>query len=469
MTPPYDIAVIGSGPGGYVAALQAAQMGAKVALIEKDLVGGTCLNRGCIPAKSFLAAAELMHGIRHRSRAIGVSAGEPSVDWPAALAHKNGVLEEQRKGLRFLFDKRGIDLISGEASFEAPGRLVVRDARGGPNAVHAERIIIASGSRPSRMPGWPENERVVTSDEALDWTALPASLLIVGGGVIGCEFACMMAEFGVRVTVVEMLPRLLPLMDEDLGQELLRVFKKRGIDCHPATEVEDLVTGGDEARATLSGGRTVEAEKVLVATGRRPNTERLALDKVGVRVAKGWIEVNDRMETNVPNHYAIGDVNGRMQLAHSASAMGRVAAENALGRDRAFVAPSPACVYTFPEIGAVGLSEEEARTRDLPIAVGVFPFAASGKARAYGDASGFVKIVRRRGTDEILGVHAIGHSATEFIAAAGVLVHTRATARDVAEMVFAHPTMSEAVRDAAEASLFECLHLPPPRKVRVRV
>ncbi|HUT25315.1 MAG TPA: dihydrolipoyl dehydrogenase [Sumerlaeia bacterium] len=468
MTPPYDIAIIGSGPGGYVAALRAAQMGARVALIEKGLVGGACLNRGCIPTKSFLAAAELLHDIRHRAGKLGISAGEPEIDWPAALAHKNGVLGEQRKGLRFLFDKRGIDLISGEASFEAPGRLAVRDGSGA-RAVQAERIIIASGSRPSRIPGWPENERVVTSDEALDWTELPASLLIVGGGVIGCEFACMMAEFGVRVTVVEMLPRLLPLMDGDLGKEIAKVFKQRGIDCHLGAKVEDLTVRDDRARATLSNSVSLEVDKVLVAVGRRANIEDLALEKGGVRGGERWIGVNDRMETNVAGHYAIGDVTGRMQLAHEASAMGCVAVENALGRPRVFDAPVPGCVYTFPEIGSVGLGEEEAKEKGLPIAVGSFPYLASGKARAYGDASGFVKIVRHRETNEILGVHAVGHSATEFIAAAGVLLHTRATARDAVDMVFAHPTMGEAIRDATEASLFECLHLPPPRRLRVRV
>ncbi|NQU45129.1 dihydrolipoyl dehydrogenase [bacterium] len=465
----FDIAVIGSGPGGYVAALKAAQMGARTALIEKDLVGGTCLNRGCIPSKAFLAAAELLHDIRHRAPKLGIGLKEgPTLDWSVTLARKNEILDEQRKGLTFLFKKREIELIEGEGSLEGPGRIVVQNGKA-PRRVQADKIILAAGSRPARIPGWPESERVSTSDESLDWKTLPKSLLIVGGGVIGCEFACMMAEFGVQVTVVEMLPRLVPEMDGDLAKELLKVFKKRGIACHLETKVEDLKEKKNGVEAVLSNGEKLAIDRVLVATGRRPNSENLGLDTAGIATQRGFITVNERMETNVPGHYAIGDLNGRVLLAHAASHQGHVAVENALGHPAETGAPIPWCVYTFPEIAGVGLSERHAKERDIPVSIGQFPFSALGKARAYGDSEGFVKVIRHRETDVLVGIHAIGHAATEFIAAAGVLLHTRATAQDVMEMVFAHPTMSEAVREATEMSAFAGLHLPPPKMHRIAV
>ena len=469
MAQKFDIAVMGAGPGGYVAALEAARLGARVALIEKDRPGGTCLNRGCIPSKAYLAAAELLHDIRHRTADMGIGAAEPTFDWSAALKRKNGIVRKQTQGLEFLFKKREIATFEGTAVLEGPGRIAVqRD--GEADEIEAEKVIVATGSRPTRIPGWPESEAVVTSDEALDWTELPKRLLVVGGGVIGCEFACMMAEFGVEVTVVEMMPRLVPPMDSALAVALLKVFKSRGIVCHLATKVEELVEQGGAVTATLSGGKSVEVDRVLVSIGRRANVEGIGLEEAGIRVERGLVVVNDLMETTLANHYAIGDVNGRVPLAHSASAMGKLAAENALeGAGRSFDAPSPWCVYTFPEIGGVGISEDQASERGIPVTVGSFPFAASGKAQAFGDATGFVKTIRHRETDRILGVHAIGHGATEFIAAAGVLVHSEATAADVAEMIFAHPTMSEAVGESVEASLFACLHLPPTKVASLSV
>ena len=469
MSAPYDIAVIGSGPGGYVAALKSAQMGARTALIEKGLVGGTCLNRGCIPTKALLAGAELLHDIRSRAPEMGIEVGgEPTVKWEVLLARKEKVLDIQRKGLHFLFEKRGIALISGEASLERPGRVAVKGADGA-RTLEARNVILASGSRPARIPGWPTDERVVTSDEALDWKALPESLLIVGAGVVGCEFACLLAEFGVKVTLVEMLSQFIPGMDADLAKGLQRVFKKRKIAFHLDTKVEQLREHEGKMRATLSNGKTVEVEKVLVATGRCPESEALALGNAGIASERGFVTVNDRMETNIAHHYAIGDLNGRALLAHAASAQGLVAVKNALGGKEECTAPAPWCVYTFPEIAGVGLREDQAREKGIPIASGVFPMMALGKARAYGDTEGFVKVVRNRETQEIVGVHALGHAATEFIAAAAVLVHTKAKATDVADMIFAHPTMSEAVREAAEMSLFEGLHQPPAKTVRLRV
>lgn len=469
MSQHFDLAVIGAGPGGYVAALEGARMGARVALVEKGEPGGTCLNRGCIPSKAFLAAAEMLHDMRHRAPDMGVTCGEPAFDWAKVLKRKNGIVQKQRRGLEFLFNKRGVVVFEGRGALEGPGRVAV-EAGGRTERFTADRVVIATGSRPTRIPGWPESDRVATSDEALDWTELPRRLLVVGGGVIGCEFACMMAEFGVEVSIVEMMPRLVPPMDSALGAELLKVFQRRGISCHLSTRVEELDEKKNCVSARLDNGKTVEVDRVLVSIGRRANVEDIGLEAADIQVERGLVTVDDRMQTSAKHHYAIGDVNGRVPLAHSASAMGKIAVENALGHGpRELTAPSPWCVYTFPEIGGVGLSQDQAREREIPVTVGSFPFAASGKALAWGDTTGFAKVVRHRETDEILGMHAIGHGATEFIAAAGVLIHTRAQADDVAQMIFAHPTMSEALGEAVEASLFACLHLPPGTVARIAV
>lgn len=475
MTQHFDIAVLGSGPGGYIAALKAAQLGARTAVVEKEHLGGTCLNYGCIPSKALLASAELLHKIA-RAAELGVEVGPATANWAAIQARKDKILKTQRGGISALFKARKVALFAGRGVLDGPGRVVVTAGDGGAQTITADKIILAVGSVPSRIPGWPgDNEFVCTSDEALHWQALPQRLLIVGGGVIGCEFACMMREFGAQVTVVELLPGLLPGLDCQLGQALGEIFRKRGIVCHTDTKVDDLSLKGECVTARLSTGETLEVDKVLVATGRRANTGEIGLESVGLATERGFVRVNDTMETVVRGVYCVGDANGRALLAHAASAHGTVAAENAVaaltgkGAPRSFSAPIPGAVYTFPEIGAVGLSQDEARAKKIPVAVGMFPLKHLGKAQSVNDTEGFIKVLRHRESGALLGVHMLGHNVTESIAAAGALLHQRVSVHEVVETVFAHPTITEALRDAAEDSFGAALHLPPRKVVRVAV
>ncbi|NLF72604.1 MAG: dihydrolipoyl dehydrogenase [Candidatus Anammoximicrobium sp.] len=469
----FDIFVIGAGPGGYVAALKAAQMGAKAAVAEQHHLGGTCLNYGCIPSKALLSSAELLHSVQN-ARKWGVTvSGEVGFDWQEITKHKDKILRQLRGGVASLFKGRGVTQLTGHGNLDGAGRLVVTPSDGPARVVTAGKVIIATGSVPVRIPGWPTDAAVVcTSDEAVHWTSLPKKLLIVGGGVIGCEFACMMQAFGVAVTVVEMLPSLLPTLDQELGKALLAIFKGRGISCYLDTKVEgmELAAGGAAVKTRLSNGETLEFDRVLVAVGRRPNTEQLGLDSAGIQTSKrGFVPVNDHLETNVAGHYCIGDANGRCLLAHAASAHGVAAVENALGHAKPFVSPIPSAVYTFPEIASVGLSEQEARDQGLPIAIGRFPIGHLGKAMAARHTDGFVKMIRHRETGQLLGAHMLGQNATECIAATTALLHQKASMQDVADTVWAHPTISEAIKESAEDALNMGLHLPPRKIIRAPV
>lgn len=468
MSKHYTIAVLGAGPGGYVAALKAAQMGASVVVVEKEHLGGTCLNNGCIPSKAILGSAELMHHIRHAAEmGIDVPAGA-AVNWAKIQARKDKVLQTLRTGIKGLLGARKVTVLQGRATLAGPGKVVVAKAAGAPEEFTADKTILAVGSIPSRVPSWPTDVQVVcTSDEALHWKTLPKTLLIVGGGVIGCEFACMMQALGVQVTIVEMLPQILPNLDGQIAQLLTKILKARGIKIFNGIKIESLTLGGSGAIAKLGTGETLDAERVLVATGRRPNTAEIGLETVGLTTERGFVRVNDRMETAVKDYYCIGDANGRCLLAHAASAHGVAAVENALGQGHEFKSPIPNAVYTFPEIGTVGLTAEEAKAKGFPVSVGNFPLSFLGKALAVNDNEGFVKVVRHRETDELLGVHMIGHNVTECVAAAGALLHQKVGVRDVAETVFAHPTISESIKEAAEDALSMGLHLPPRKVLQV--
>jgi dihydrolipoamide dehydrogenase len=477
----YDILVLGAGPGGYVAALKAAQMGARTALVEKAELGGTCLNNGCIPSKALLATAEMLHQTA-RAAEYGVKiAGGVTVDWPAVQKRKDKILRQLRGGIKSLLAGRNVTVLSGRGVLAGPGRIAVTDAKGAIQEVMANKTILAVGSEPARFAAWPDDRtRVCTSDEALHWKTLPESLLIVGGGVIGCEFACMMQALGVKVTVVEMMDRLLPEMDEELGPTLGTILKKRGVAIHLSTKVEALTltdrvraaVGADAVaaggtRATLSGGVVIEASRVLVAVGRRAATANLGLETVGLATDRGFVRVNDRMETLETGIYCIGDTNGRCLLAHAASAQGMTAVHNALGGNESFHAPIPGAVYTFPEIGAAGMTTQEARAKQIPLAIGKFPVGYLGKSMAVGHTEGFTKVLRHRESGALLGVHMIGHNATECIAAAGALLHTSASAETLAEVVFAHPSMSETLKEAGEDALSMGLHLAPRKVLQV--
>jgi len=466
----FNIAVLGSGPGGYVAALKAGQMGASVACIEQHpFFGGTCLNWGCIPSKALLASAALLHDIR-RAGDFGVAAGAPSFDWPAIQARKDKIVATNRNGIKSLFRGRNVTTFQGRGRLDGPGRITIAREGAAAEEITADKIILAVGSVPSRIPGWPTDPEIVcTSDEALHWKTLPKRLLIVGGGIIGCEFACMMHEYGVELTVVEMMPKFLPGLDGHLAEALVKVFDKRGIKCLVDTKVEDLQIVGGGIKARLGSGQTIEADRVLVATGRRPATGDIGLETAGLGVERGFVPVNDRMETAAAGIYCIGDANGRALLAHAASAHGVCAVENALGHAREFDEPIPGAVYTFPEIGAVGLTQEQCEAQQIPISIGAYPFTYHGKALAAGDTEGFVKVIRHRESDELLGVHILGHNATELVAIAGALLHEKIKVKDLIEIVFAHPTMSEGLHEAAEDALKMALHLPPKKVMRVQV
>ena len=464
----YQVAVIGAGPGGYIAALKAAQMGAKVAVVEKHHFGGTCLNYGCIPSKALLASAELMHRMQG-ANSLGVSIdGSVSFDWPAIQKRKDKVLATLRGGIKGLFGARKVTVYSGNAVLDGPGKVNVTDGKGETDSFTADNIILATGSVPARIPSWPTDpELVCTSDEALHWKELPKRLLIVGGGVIGCEFACMMHEYGVEVTIVELLDSLLPEMESSLGETLKGVFTKRGMKIHTGVKVESIEAKGGSVEAKISGDQTLQVDKVLVATGRKPNTLDIGLESIGLETDRGFIRVNDKMETAVKGYYCIGDANGRCLLAHAASAQGEVAVENALGHSKEQTRPIPNAVYTFPEIASVGLTTKQAQKQGIPITVGEFPIGYLGKAMAVGETFGFVRVIRHHEDESLLGVHIIGHNATEIIESAAAMLTLKASAKELGEMIFAHPTLSEAVKEAAEDSFACALHLPPKKITQI--
>ncbi len=463
----FDIAVLGSGPGGYIAALKAAQLGASVAVVEKSHLGGTCLNNGCIPSKALLASAQMLHQIAHAGD-LGVSVGgKVSFDWTKIQKRKDKVLATLRGGIKGLFAARKITVFNGTGKLNGPGKIAVTGADGKASEFTADKIILAVGSTPARIPGWPEDPNLVcTSDEALHWDVLPKKLVIVGGGVIGCEFACMMQPLGVEVTIVEMMPRLLPEMDAELADTLAASFAGRNVRCFTDTKVDGIVAKGKGVEVTLANGEKIAADKVLVATGRRPATADIGLETIGLETDRGFIRVNDRMETASKGVYCIGDANGQCLLAHAASAHGVVAAENALGHDRVMDGAIPWCVYTFPEIAGVGLTNQKAVEQGLPISIGMFPIGHLGKAMATHHTEGFVKVIRHRETDALLGVHMVGHNATEVIATAACMLDRKVSTTELAEVIFAHPTISEAIKESAEDALNAALHLPPRRVLK---
>ena len=452
-----SILVVGGGPGGYVAAIRAAQLGADVTLIEREHLGGTCLNVGCIPTKCLLHSAELLSQIREQGAEIGVRVTGAEVDFPQVIAHKDAVSKKLTGGIANLLKNNKVARVDGTAEFTAPGRLLVKKSDGTEEEMTADKIILATGSINAvpPIPGIRENENCIDSTGALSLDHLPASMIVIGGGVIGLEIACAYAAFGTKSTVVEMMPAMLPMMDGELTRLGQRHMRKMGIDFHLETPVQSVeaAEGGVRVNCKDKKGEDVsfEAEKVLVAVGRRANTERLNLAAGGIENDRGRILVNDRMETNVPGVYAIGDcVFGRAQLAHTASAMGEVAVENAMGLDAAYdESTNPTCVYIEPECAGVGLTEEQAKARELDYIVGKFPMAANGKALILNGGEGLVKIIANRSDNKVIGMHIIGPRATDLISEGALAIRMGATVDDIIETIHSHPTVTEAVREAA--------------------
>ncbi|MBI2562139.1 MAG: dihydrolipoyl dehydrogenase [candidate division NC10 bacterium] len=454
----YDVVVLGAGPGGYVAALRAAQLGATVCLIEKDAVGGTCLNRGCIPSKALIHSAALWKRA-NEAGVFGVTASNLIFDWSKAQSRKSEIVNTQVKGVHTLLGTAKIEVKRGVGSL-ADARTVRITANGAGETVTGKAIIIACGSEPAGIPGVQvDGERVLTSTEALELSALPRTFLIVGGGVIGMEFASMLSSLGTQVTVVEMLPQILAMEDPMLVRVLQGALQKQGVAFHVNTKVEKVETTPAGVRVQVSGGTSLEAERVLMATGRALNSKGIGLEAAGVTVERGAIQVNERMETSVPGIYAIGDVTGISLLAHVASMQGLVAAGNATGGRAAMdYSAIPNCIYTDPEIASVGLSEPNGKEQGRAVKVGRFNFAALGKAMCIGETAGMVKVVADAQTDRVLGVGIVGPHATDIIAEGVLAVRHGLTAAQVAEAIHAHPTLSEAVGEAMHDVHGQAIH-----------
>lgn len=461
----YDVVVIGAGPGGYPAAIRAAQQGASVAIIEKEALGGTCLNWGCIPTKTLIAASSLYWTMCHASR-FGLSAEKVVFDYTAMLQNKTQLVEKLRAGIAMLLKSNGITFFEGTASFTGRNRVAVRPAKGKDTLLDSAHTIIATGAITDLPAFLPKSPRIMDSRVFLDLAQLPQRLIVMGGGVIGCELACMAAQLGVNVTIVELLEDILAMLDPDLRavvrQHMEKQLKIRILTGKPA----ESVTAGDSGLKLKIAKQTIEADLLLAATGRRPMTQGLALNKAGVTPdAKGYIPVDACGQTKAATIYAVGDVTGGPQLAYAATAQGITAAENALGQHRASeYRIVPACIFTAPEIGVAGLSEQEAKQQNRTVSIGKFPFMALGRALAAGEPAGFVKWIVDANTDQLLGAQVCGAHATELIAEATTAIQAELTARELARTIHAHPTMSEAWMEAAHAVHGICIHAAPRRK-----
>jgi dihydrolipoamide dehydrogenase len=462
----YDLAVIGSGPGGYVAAIRAAQLGLSVLMIERDSrLGGVCTLRGCIPTKALLHTADLLEEARHGAD-VGVAAREVRLDLPGAMKHKEKVVRQSSNGVSYLMKKNRIEVANGFGRVAGVGRVSVTGAEGAETVHGAKNILLATGSVPKALPGIEiDHKTILSSDSILELTEVPKSLLVIGSGAVGVEFASMYARFGSKVTILEVLPRIVPVEDEDISRELAASFKRQGMTVYVDARVDRVTKteGGVEvlARTTAEKTETMRAEKVLLAVGRKPLSEGIGLEGVGVATERGYIKVNGYMQTNVPGIYAIGDVVPTPWLAHVASAEGVVAVEHMAGKptQRVNYDQIPGCTYCSPEVASIGLTEAKARERGYDVAIGKFPFTAIGKARVLNDTAGFVKIVAEKKYDEVLGVHIIGPRATELIAEASAAMTLEATSEDLVRTVHAHPTLAEAIHEAAENVGGHAIHI----------
>lgn len=466
MADPYDLAILGGGSGGYVGAIRAAQLGMKVAVVEEEKVGGTCLHRGCIPTKALLQSAALLDQIAHGGR-LGVTAGDVVYDHAKASAYKRDVVNRLWKGVEFLLRKNKVDTIAGRGRLAGPGKLLVSGGKDGDVEVSARNVLVATGSSPRTLPGLEIDGRVVvTSDEALTLETVPGSAVILGAGAIGVEFASLYRSLGAEVTLVEVLPRLVPLEDDDVGADVQRQFEARGIRCLPGTKLLPDTLQRNEGGIAVTVERDgkeerLQAELLLVAVGRGANIEDIGLEEAGVAVERGVVKIDALQRTNVDGILAVGDVSGGFQLAHKAMHEGVVAAEviAAHETDPIEARRVPRTTYCTPQIGSVGLSEREARDAGHEVRVGTFPFRANGRALIWDEPGGFCKVVADAATDDILGVHIVGHEVTELIAGPALGMLLEATPFEVSRAIAPHPTLSEVLGEAALAVSGEAIHL----------
>ena len=456
----FDVTIIGSGPGGYVSAIRCAQLGFKTAIIEKySTLGGTCLNVGCIPSKALLASSHHYEELQHfADHGIEVS-GDVKVNLEKMIARKQAVVDQTSGGVKFLMDKNNITVFNGVGSFESATSVKVTKADGSSEIIESKNIIIATGSKPSNLPFIQlDKDRIITSTEALKLKEVPKHLVIIGGGVIGIELGQVYLRLGAQVSVVEFMDRIIPGMDAALSKELTKVLKKQGMKFYTSHKVQSVERAGDVVTVKAENAKgeiiTLEGDYSLVSVGRRPYTDGLNAEKAGVKVTeRGMVEVNDHLQTNIPNIYAIGDVVRGAMLAHKAEEEGVMVAEILAGQkphiDYNLI---PGVVYTWPEVAAVGKTEEQLKADGVAYKAGSFPFKALGRARAGGDTDGFVKILADAKTDEVLGVHMIGARCADLIAEAVTAMEFRASAEDISRMSHAHPTFAEAIKEAALAA-----------------
>jgi dihydrolipoamide dehydrogenase len=466
MTENYDVVVIGAGPAGYVAAIRAAQLKQKVAIVDRQWLGGVCLNVGCIPSKSLLKNAEVAHILRERGKDFGFTFENLKLDYGVALKRSRQNSERLVKGVGFLMKKNAITVYTGDARLSSPTSVTVTDASKKATELSAKNVIIATGASAMVPAAWKiDAERVVTYLEAILQERLPKSVVIIGSGAIGVEFATIWSSYGVDVTIVEMLPRLVPLEDEEVSKELEKEFKKRGIKCLVGTKVESVESTktGAKVKVSADGKESVlEADQALVAIGFRPNSKGFGLEEAGVKLnERGFVEINEKMQTNVPNIWAIGDVTGKLMLAHVGSAMGIIASENIAGAETITLdyEMMPRATYSHPQIASFGLTEAQAKERGYTVKIGRFPFQANGKALGLGDYGGWVKILRDEKYGEILGAHMIGPEVTELLPELTLAQLMELTPQEIGRNVHAHPSLSEVLMEAAHAAEGMPIHI----------
>lgn len=468
MTQTYDVVVIGSGPGGYVCAIKSAQLGLKTAIVEKrETLGGTCLNIGCIPSKALLHASEMFHEAGHGLAGLGIKVAAPKLDLKAMMAHKDAVVKSNVDGVAFLMKKNKIDVHTGLGSIAAPGKVKVAGAEG-ETLLETKNIVIASGSDVAGIPGVKvdiDEKVIVSSTGALELAKVPRKVVVVGGGVIGLELGSVWGRLGSEVIVVEYLDKILGGMDGEVSKQFQRILKKQGMDIRVSAKVTAVTKSGRGAKVTyepVKGGdaQTLTADVVLISTGRLPYTEGLGLDEAGIATERGRVVIDNHWQTNMPGIYAIGDVVAGPMLAHKAEDEGAAVAEVIAGQaGHVNYDVIPGVVYTQPEVASVGKTEEELKEAGTAYVSGKFPFTANGRARAMNKSEGFVKILADKETDRVLGVHIVGFGAGEMIHEAAVLMEFGGSSEDLARTCHAHPTMSEAVREAALATFFKPLHI----------
>ena len=447
-----DVAILGAGPGGYVAAIRAKKLGLNVIAIEKENLGGVCLNWGCMPTKALAHTAEVIESVK-KSAELGIKIQGMDIDFTTVMSRKDNVVKGLRSGLEFNFKKNGIEIIRGEGKLASQNRISVKSSDGSDIEINAKNIILATGSYASSVPPFIlDNEGILDNVGILSLKELPKSMLVVGGGVVGCEFSSIFASLGTKVTIVEVMPRILLNEDEEVGDLIKKVFSKKGINIYTDITVKEVKKSGNQYECFLSNGETLTVDKILVSVGRKPNTEGFGFKEAGIDIdGKGFIKVDKNLRTSVKNIYAIGDMIGGYQLAHVASNEGLTAVDNILGKNKEInYSVVPWAIFTLPEIGTVGLNKKQAEEKGYKVCMGIFPFKNSGKAYAIQETEGFIKICTDSVTGEILGSTIIGPRASDLVHEIAVAMHGELSIDYIADTIHAHPTLAETVMEAAE-------------------